>query len=88
MTTKEKELEFILQSRFGSMVRQARQKQKLSQEKLSEIVGISTVYLRSLEKGEYRVNWLIMMRICAFLNIDITELCDIISESYKNNGFE
>lgn len=88
MEGKEKELEFMLRSRFGSMIRKARKKKKISQERLSEVAGISTVYLRSLEKGEYTATWLIWIKICTFLDINISELQDMICSLFMNDDYK
>lgn len=86
MSTEEKEMEFILRSRFGSMIRKARKKKKISQERLSEIAGISTVYLRSLEKGEYTATWLIWIKICTYLDINISEFQNMINAEYTGSN--
>lgn len=60
-----------LKKEFGQLMRQKRKEQTITQDKLSEIVGISDVYLRNLEIGKYTATWIIWLRICSVLEIDI-----------------
>lgn len=59
---------------FGEKVRSGRQKNGFTQEKLSELVGISIVYCRDIEIGKSRPNWVIWVKICIVLDIDINSL--------------
>lgn len=63
-----------LQKEFGSLIRAAREKKKLTQERLSELTGITEVYLRDLENGSYTATWIIWLRLCTVLDLDITRL--------------
>lgn len=65
-----------LQKEFGKLIRQKRKEQELTQDKLSEIVGITDVYLRDLESGKYTATWIIWLRLCNVLNIDIDDFSD------------
>ena len=56
---------------FGKMVNKERQSRGITREKLSEIVGISTVYCRDIEIGKSRPNWMIWAKICLVLEIDM-----------------
>lgn len=62
-----KELDVI----FGSILKNKRLQLGITQEKLAELVGISNVYCRDLEKGKSRSNWVIWLKICVVLKIDI-----------------
>ena len=64
----------ILKQDFGEMVTKLRKKYNLTQEKLSEISGISEVYLRRIERGNSTVTWVIWLRLCTVLNVDIGEI--------------
>ncbi|MCI7690914.1 MAG: helix-turn-helix domain-containing protein [Oscillospiraceae bacterium] len=64
----------ILKQDFGEMVTKLRKKYNLTQEKLSEISGISEVYLRRIERGNSTVTWVIWLRLCTALNVDIGEI--------------
>ena len=59
---------------FGTMLREKRMQKNLTQEKLSELAGITDVYLRDLERGSYSATWLIWLRLCTILEIDISKL--------------
>lgn len=63
-----------LDKTFGAIVRSKRKKLEISQERFSELVGISTVYCRDIEIGKSRPNWVIWMKICAVLEIDINSI--------------
>lgn len=56
---------------FGAIVKNKRQQLGITQEKLAELVGISIVYCRDLEKGKSRSSWVIWLKICVVLKIDI-----------------
>ncbi|MBD5113503.1 MAG: helix-turn-helix transcriptional regulator [Ruminococcaceae bacterium] len=59
---------------FGTMLREKRMQKNLTQEKLSELAGITDVYLRDLERGSYSATWLIWLKLCTILEIDISKL--------------
>ena len=64
----------ILEEDFGEKVTKLRKKYNLTQEKLSEISGISEVYLRRIERGNSTVTWVIWLMLCTALNVDIGEI--------------
>lgn len=61
---------------FGKIVRNRRQQLGITQEKLSELAGITTVYCRDLEKGKSRSGWVIWLKMCVVLKIDINAIID------------
>ena len=63
-----------LEKYFGSLIRKKRNEQKITQEQLAELVGISTTYLRGVEHGEHSVNWKSCLNICMALQLDINEI--------------
>ena len=65
-----------LDVKFGAMVSSKRQQLGITQEKLSELVGISIVYCRDIEKGKSRSNWVIWLKICVVLKIDINSVIE------------
>lgn len=67
-----------LEKYFGKMVRGKRKEQKISQEQLAELVGISATYLRGVEHGNHSITWKIWLRICVALQLDIGEIVDMI----------
>lgn len=63
----------VLKKEFGSLIKNARLRKKMTQEKLSEIAGITDVYLRDLEYGNYTATWIIWLKLCTELDIDIVK---------------
>lgn len=59
---------------FGTTLREKRIQKNLTQEKVSELAGITDVYLRDLERGSYSATWVIWLRLCTVLDIDIPEV--------------
>ena len=60
-----------LKREFGTIIRNRRQKKQITQERLSELTGITVVYLRDLENGNYTATWIIWLRLCTVLELDI-----------------
>lgn len=61
---------------FGAVVKNKRKQLGITQEKLAELVGISIVYCRDLEKGKSRSSWVIWVKICVVLKIDINSIIE------------
>ena len=61
---------------FGKTVCSKRKENKITQEQLAELVGISTTYLRCVEHGKNSISWKLWLRICVVLQIDVKELMD------------
>lgn len=55
-------------------IRIERLRKRLSQEKLAEIVGISTKYLNMIEKNKTNPTIVIVVKICNALKIDLSTL--------------
>lgn len=62
-----------LLSEFGAIIHKSRTEKGITQEGLSELAGITDVYLRNLECGSCTATWVIWLRLCTILNIDIPE---------------
>lgn len=60
-----------LNIKFGKLMRNKRERLCISREKISELVGISTVYCRDIEIGKSCPNWKTWVKICIVLNINI-----------------
>ncbi len=54
---------------FGERVKYYRKKQKLSQEKLSELCELHPTYIGQIERGEKKASLETIMRICRGLQI-------------------
>ena len=63
-----------IQTEFGELIKTKRKQKKLTQEELSELAGITDVYLRDLERGNYTATWVICLRICTALDIDLRDI--------------
>lgn len=61
---------------FGEMMRAARRRTGITQNELACLVGISEVYCRQIEHGKFIPTWMIWLRICTVLNINIKSLGD------------
>ncbi len=59
---------------FGQLIRGKRKEKGITQERLAEIVGISTTYLRSVEYGKHSITWKIWLKICLVLHLDINDI--------------
>ena len=63
--------------KFGEMMRAARQKKGITSDELAERVGTSSVYCRAIESGKYTPTWVVCVKICTALDIDINKLREI-----------
>lgn len=59
---------------IGRRVQRARKAKNYSQEKLSELLDISTGYLSRIENGRAEVNLKLLARIAHYLSVDISNL--------------
>lgn len=59
---------------FGAVLREKRMQKNLTPEQVSELAGVTDVYLRDLENGSYPATWSIWLKLCTVLNIDIPEI--------------
>lgn len=66
--------EQAIKTELGEIIKSKRKQKNLTQEELSEIVGITEVYLRDLERGSYTATWIICLKICAALDIDLSDI--------------
>lgn len=66
--------EKAIKAELGEAIKNKRKQKRLTQEELSELVGITEVYLRDLERGSYTATWIICLKICAVLEIDLKEI--------------
>ena len=56
------------------LIKQIRQKEKISLNKLSEKSGISTTHINDIENNIKSPSLLVMVRLSKALNVEITEL--------------
>lgn len=57
---------------FGKIIKDKRQILGITQEKIAELIGISTMHFRNIESGKTCTNWVTWVKICAVLGVDIT----------------
>lgn len=69
---------------FGARIRSLRQARGISLKQMAEDLGVSSAYLSALEHGHRgRPSWLLLQRICGYLNIiwddaeDLAELAKL-----------
>lgn len=78
---------------FGDMMRSARKNRGISQENFAKSIGISALYCREIEHGRYNPTWIVWLRICTELNLDIKNLRDLcvvpsLTETAKILGYK
>ena len=61
---------------FGVMVKNRRKSLSITQEKISELVGLSIVQYRNIETGKTRSNWITIAKICLVLDLDISPIIE------------
>lgn len=61
---------------FGEIVKSKRLSLDITQDKFSELVGISSVYCRDIESGKSRPSWVICAKICLVLDIDLNKIVE------------
>lgn len=69
---------------IGSRIKAARMEKKLTQEKLAEIINISTTYVSEIESKGTVPSTAILFPICKFLNVSIDDIIfDTTSDSIR-----
>lgn len=76
MTTGDLEIRQLI----GLRIKQLRRARELSQEELSEKVGISSKYLSSIERGKENPTLDTFIRLALALNVEISELFNYMHE--------
>ena len=69
---------------FGKLVKERRREKGLSQEKLSELCGLSTRQIVKIEQGKTNVGFTNLVRLCIECDIDIGELDKYYSSPYED----
>lgn len=78
---------------FGDMMRSARKSRGISQESFAKSVGISSLYCREIEHGRYNPTWIVWLKICTELNLDVKKIRDLcvvpsLTETAKILGYK
>lgn len=61
-------------NQLGYRIKAAREEKKLTQEKLAEAVGISTVYLSEIENKRTIPSFSVLCSICKIINISLDDI--------------
>lgn len=72
--------------KFGEIMRRARTARRLSQERVADIIGISVTYCREIEHGKYIPTWMIWLKICRLLELDIDKLYSVCIDDRNTVG--
>lgn len=64
----------MILDKVSDNIRLARLQQRLSQEKLAEMVDISTKYLNMIENRKANPTIVIVIKICTVLNIELNSI--------------
>jgi transcriptional regulator with XRE-family HTH domain len=62
--------------RFGSLVRDLRQRAGLSQEKLAELAGLHRTYVSGIERGNRNVSLVNIVRLARALGVPVSRLVE------------
>lgn len=73
-SNKDKNQILMMKQEFAAIAHEKRLKNEITQEKLSEMIGITEVYLRCIETGKNVPNWIIWLKLCTALGVDISEI--------------
>ena len=65
---------------IGSRIQRIRKSEKMTQEKLAEMLDVSVGYVSQIERGITKPNLEMLTSICGFLSCDI---CDLLSGSVR-----
>ena len=69
--------------RFGEIMRKAWKSQGMTIEELADQIGMSSVYCREIENGRYSTTWVIWLKICIVLGIDLNSVAEIVLTGVK-----
>lgn len=74
----------MIEKSIGQRIKEQRKKNKLTQEQLSEKLGMSKNHLSAIERGVYRVQIETLVMIINCLGCTADDLfCDVIDTGYK-----
>ncbi len=78
--------------KMGNAIRQKRIRLNMTQEALSEIVGVSAGYYSHIENGDKQPSFKVLGKICSCLELELSELFSETSvtdaEIYENKNLE
>ncbi|MCL2639065.1 MAG: helix-turn-helix domain-containing protein [Oscillospiraceae bacterium] len=59
---------------IGKRIKKARQRSKITQEKLAELIDVSNIYIYYIESGKRRVSLPLLVRIAKELDVSLDDL--------------
>lgn len=72
-------------SLIGIRIKKLRKSQKITQDKLSELAGISPQHLSQIESAKTKLSLPVLVRICNALGVTADRiLCDVLTAETKN----
>ena len=71
--------------RIGERIKQVRKKRRLTQEKVAEQLGVSTVYYSRIERGSSKLSLVRLVQISEILGVEISEF--ISGSKYKEENY-
>lgn len=69
--------------KFGEMMRQARESRGMTLEELASLIGATSIYCRDVEHGKYPITWVMWLKICTVLGIDMNSAAEIVMASVR-----
>lgn len=74
----------MIEKSMGKRIQQYRKKKGITQEKLAEMLGLSTNHISALECGKYGVKPELLVNIINILGCTADDIfCDVIDNGYK-----
>lgn len=61
-------------NRLGYSIKAAREARMMTQEKLAELIGVSTVYIPEIENKRSAPSFMLLYRICRLLNVSVDDV--------------
>lgn len=73
---------------LGKRIRELRTKRGLSQERLSELCGVSSRHISEMERGESNPSFQVMEQVTSALGISMKDLFDFEHHKNRNDALE
>ncbi len=74
----------MIEASIGKRIQEFRKAKKLTQEKLAEMIDLSTNHLSAIERGMYSIKLDTLVQIINILGVSADDIfCDVIDNGYK-----
>jgi len=70
---------------IGLKIKELRQKESLSQEKLAELANIDRTYIHDIEKGPRNISVFVLEKLCSALKIKLSDFFNQIESNEKTH---